>query len=145
MSIDEKVKQMTSYMLAFRRMQDKSETEFLASLGNLNLPQLNVLNIIGDSEPTTMGDIAKRASLSLSSVTLIVDKLTRNKLVVRTRSKDDRRIVYAKLSPEGQKLYQIQIEHMQVVGRKMFAVLNQEEQEMLLSILKKLTLMPEPA
>jgi MarR family 2-MHQ and catechol resistance regulon transcriptional repressor len=139
MTLDERVKKMTAFMLSFRRMQDKSESEFLSSLGGLNLPQLNVLNIIGDTEPCTMGEIAKRAALSLSSVTLIVDKLVRNKLVSRVRSKTDRRIIYAKLTPEGQKLYQIQIEHLHIVGTKMFSLLSLEEQDQLLGILQKLT------
>ena len=145
MTIHERVKKMTSYMLALRRMQDKSKADFLSSLGGLNLPQLNVLNIIGDNEPCTMGDIAKRAALSLSSVTLIVDKLARSKLVLRIRSKTDRRIVYAKLAPEGQQLYQIQIEHLHVVGNKMLSSLSDEEQDMLLQILHKLTMSGVPA
>lgn len=140
MSLDERIKKMTSYMLSFRRLQDQSDSVFLASLGGLNLPQLNVLNAIGDSELCTMGEIAKRIALSLSSVTLIVDKLVKLKLIARVRSKNDRRIVYAKLTPEGQKIYQIQIEHLHNMGQKMFSVLSTEEQDMLLQILHKLTL-----
>jgi DNA-binding MarR family transcriptional regulator len=141
-TLDERVKKMTGYLLAFRHLQDQSDTAFLASLGGLNLPQLNVLNVIGDSEPCTMGEIAKRVVLSLSSVTLIVDKLVKLKLVLRVRGKTDRRIVYAKLTPEGQKIYQVQIEHLQVMGNKMLSVLTTEEQDMLLQLLHKLTTPP---
>jgi MarR family 2-MHQ and catechol resistance regulon transcriptional repressor len=145
MNLDDRVKKMTAYLLAFRQLQDQSDTAFLASLGGLNLPQLNVLNAIGDSEPCTMGDIAKRVVLSLSSVTLIVDKLLKLKLALRVRSKTDRRIVYARLTPEGQKIYQVQIEHMHLVSTKMLSVLTAEEQGMLLQILDKLTAQPQIA
>lgn len=140
MDLNERIKKLTGYLLAFRKLQDQSDTAFLASLGGLNLPQLNVLNIIGDSELCTMGDIAKRVMLSLSSVTLIVDKLVKLHLVVRVRGRTDRRIVYAKLAPEGQRIYQIQIEHLHVVGTKLLAGLTPEEQDMLLHLFHKLTI-----
>jgi MarR family 2-MHQ and catechol resistance regulon transcriptional repressor len=139
MNLDDRVKKMTAYLLAFRNLQDQSDTAFLASLGGLNLPQLNVLNAIGDNELCTMGEIAKRVVLSLSSVTLIVDKLVKLKLVLRVRGKTDRRIVYAKLTAEGEKIHQVQIEHLQLVGNKMLSALTAEEQDMLLSLLHKLT------
>jgi MarR family 2-MHQ and catechol resistance regulon transcriptional repressor len=139
-TLNQRVRQMTSSLLALRRLQDKNESEFLASLGGLSMPQLNVLNIIGDSRSCTMGEIAKRAALSLSSVTVIVDKLVKLKLVERIRSEEDRRIVEAKLSVEGFKIYQIQIDHINFTGQKMFSVLTEEEQNMLLSILEKLVL-----
>jgi DNA-binding MarR family transcriptional regulator len=139
MNLNERVKKLTAYLLAFRKLQDQSDSAFLASLGGLNLPQLNVLNAIGDTEPCTMGDIAKRVSLSLSSVTLIVDKLVKLKLVVRVRSKTDRRIVYAKLTPEGQQIYQVQIEHLDLIGNKLLSALTSVEQDTLLQLLHKLT------
>ena len=139
MSLDDRVKKLTNYLLAFRQLQDQSDTVFLASLGGLNLPQLNVLNIIGDTEACTMGEIAKRVTLSLSSVTLIVDKLVKLKLIARVRGKTDRRIVYAKLTPEGQKIYQVQIEHLQLLGNKLLSALTSPEQDTLLQLLHKLT------
>jgi DNA-binding MarR family transcriptional regulator len=147
MTLEANIKKMSLSMLALRRIQDKTEADFLASLGGLSLPQLNVLNAIGDMEPCTMGSVAKYATLSLSSITLIVDKLVNAKLVLRVRSKTDRRIVHAKLSANGQKIYQIQIEHLARVSERMLAALTSTEQEQLLNILHKLTLglVPKPA
>lgn len=137
--MNKKVQQFTQYLLLLRKLQDRESAEFLKSLGNLSLQELNVLNAIGDNEPCIMSDIAKQVSLSLSSVTVIVDKLVKAKLVKRIRNEEDRRVVHGSLTAEGKKIYQRQIEHVHDVVGKMFMVLTAEEQESLLKIFEKFT------
>ena len=136
---EERVQQLAQYLLLLRKMQDRSSAEFIASLGRLSMQELNILNIIGDNDPCIMSDIAKQASLSLSSVTIIVEKLVKAKLVKRIRSEEDRRIVRGSLTPEGKKIYQVQIEHMHKNIRKILDALTAEEQESLLKIFQKFT------
>lgn len=136
-SLDERVRRFAQYLPHLRKAQDKKDSEFLASLGNLSIQELNILNIIGDSEPCIMRDIAKQAALSLSSITVIVDKLVKAKLALRLRNDIDRRIVYASLTPEGKKVYQIQIQHLHQFIHKMLAGLTLEEQDSLLRIMEK--------
>lgn len=136
--LEERVKKMAQYMLALRQIQNKTQAEFISSLGSLSLQQLNVLNIVGDTQPCTMSDIAKRASLSLSSITLIMDKLVKAKLVVRTRTSEDRRIVFAKLSPEGEQIYHLQIEHIHTIVRNILGVLTNDEQRTFIDIFQKI-------
>lgn len=141
-ALESRVAKLAQYMLILRKMQDKTGADFLASLGGLSMQEVNVLNIIGDFEPCIMSDIAKHAALSLSSVTVIVDKLVKANLVVRIRSEQDRRIVHGSLTSEGKKIYQIQIQHMHEVLRKLLNVLSIEEQESFLQIFQKITQMP---
>lgn len=138
--LEGRVQQFGQYLLLIRKIQDKTDAEFLASLGKLSMQELQILNIIGDSEPCIMSDIAKQAALSFSSITVIVEKLVKGKLALRLRNEDDRRIVYGSLTPEGRKIYQIQIEHMHDICRKLMEALTVEEQENLLHIFKKITL-----
>lgn len=137
-SLDDRVDQMARALLLMRRMQDKTAAEFLASLGSLSLQQLAVLNIVGDNEPCTMSEIAKKASLSLSSITIIVDKLVKDKLMKRIRSEEDRRVVRAALTTEGRKIYQVQIERVHKVIQRLFTILTSEEQEQLVKVLQKI-------
>lgn len=139
-TLDERVQELSRYLLLLRKMQDKSGGELLSSLGNLSMQELNVINIIGDNDPSTMSDIAKNASLSLSSVTGIVDKLVKAKLVKRIRSEEDRRIVQGSLTPEGKQIYQNQIEHMHQVLRAILNMLTDEEQEHFLKLFHKIAL-----
>lgn len=138
MTLNDRVTQLAGSLIALRRLQDEADIAFLASLGGLSLQQLNILNIVGDREPCTMSEIAKQAHLSLSSITSVVDKMVKSKLIDRYRSEDDRRIVYAKLSQEGKRIYQIQIEHIHAVVRKLLQALNPEEQDNLTQIIQKL-------
>lgn len=133
----DRIEQFAKYLLAFRKLQDQGTAFFLSLLGNLSMQELNVLNTIGDHEPCIMSEIAKQVSLSLSSVTLIVDKLVKRKLVNRIRSDEDRRIVRGTLTSEGKKIYQAQLEHMRKVIETLFSTLTHKEQDDLLKIFFK--------
>ncbi|GEM_PF-1862699 len=137
-SLEQHVQELAQHLLLLRKMQDNAGAELLSSLGNLSMQELNILNIIGDMEKCTMTDIAKRASLSLSSVTVIVDKLVKGKLVERIRSEEDRRIVWGGLTPEGYKIYLVQIKHMHGVLSKMLGPLLPEERASFLKVFKKI-------
>jgi len=138
-ALEERVLEFGQYLLLFRNIQNQSDALFLNSLGKLSMQELNVLNIIGDSQLTIMSEIAKKASLSLSSVTVIVEKLVKAKLVKRVRSEEDRRIVKGTLTTDGDKIYQLQIQHMHSIVRNILNTLSVDEQIDLLKIFKKIT------
>ncbi len=138
-SLEGRVQLFAKYLLLLRKIQDKNSAEFLASLGSLSLQELNVLNAIGDNEPCIMSDIAKQVSLSLSSVTVIVEKLVKSKLAKRLRNEEDRRVVHGSLTAEGKKIYQRQIEHINEVIHTLFGMLTVQEQEGILKIFRKFT------
>ncbi|WP_052487524.1 MarR family winged helix-turn-helix transcriptional regulator [Gordoniibacillus kamchatkensis] len=57
-------------------------------------PQLFVLRELFMGEPRTIGDLSRAVELSNSTVTGIVDRLERAKLVERHRDEKDRRVVW---------------------------------------------------
>ncbi len=132
-----RVNQFVLVMLAIRQGQDKANADFIAKLGNLSLQQLNVINVIGIHEPCTMTKVADNVLVSLSSVTLIVNKLVKMNIVKRKRSKEDRRVVYVELDEKGKKLFEMQVEHIQKRGRKLLGVLSEDEQIAFLNICQK--------
>ena len=138
-TLERHTQKICDYMLLLRRVQDQAGAAFLSTLGNLNMQQLNVLNMLGDHQSATMGEIATASSLSLSSVTVIIDKLVKMKLVKRIRNEEDRRVVRGALTTEGLQIYQIQIKHMQEVIRKMLTMLSEEEQASFVNVFSKLT------
>lgn len=138
-TIESRVQELAKYMLLLRKVQDQSAADLLSSLSGLSMQEVNVINIIGDNQPCIMSEIAKQASLSLSSVTGIVDKLVKAKLVKRVRSEEDRRIVRGSLTSEGEQIYQLQIKHMHGVLQKILSMLSDEEQETFVNIFKKIT------
>ena len=70
----------------------------------LTTPQLVIIQAVGDLKDPTVSDIAKAVSLSLATVTTILNRLERNGVVNRARSSVDRRRVIVTLTEEGQSL-----------------------------------------
>jgi DNA-binding MarR family transcriptional regulator len=70
----------------------------------LTTPQLVIIQAVGDLKDPTVSDIAKAVSLSLATVTTILNRLERNGIVNRARSSVDRRRVIVTLTEEGQGL-----------------------------------------
>jgi DNA-binding MarR family transcriptional regulator len=71
----------------------------LSKLG-ITLPQIFVLDEIKDG-PKTIGEISRAVELSNSTVSGIVDRLERDKLVRRQRDQTDRRVVWVFLAEEA--------------------------------------------
>ncbi len=67
----------------------------------LTTPQLVILNATGKLQEPTVSDVAKAVSLSLATVTIILNRLESNQLVNRKRSLEDRRRVIVTLTDAG--------------------------------------------
>jgi DNA-binding MarR family transcriptional regulator len=70
----------------------------------LTTPQLVIIQAIRNLEDPTVSDIAKAVSLSLATVTTILNRLESNDLVHRQRSEVDRRRVIVTLTEAGREL-----------------------------------------
>ena len=70
----------------------------------LTTPQLGVIQAIGALRDPTVSDVAKAVSLSLATVTTILNRLEANGLVHRERSAVDRRRVIVTLTEKGEEL-----------------------------------------
>lgn len=67
-------------------------------------PQLWAIKVISDSSPIKVSEIARRMYLHPATVVGILDRLESRGLVARTRSKEDRRVVYLDLTEQGKDL-----------------------------------------
>lgn len=67
-------------------------------------PQLWAIKTIAEDSPIRVSDLARRMYLHPATVVGILDRLETRRLVVRTRSSEDRRVVTITLSGEGKKL-----------------------------------------
>jgi DNA-binding MarR family transcriptional regulator len=79
---------------------------FLKATAELTPHQYNVLRILRGSHPARLpcGDIAERMIARDPDVTRLVDRLTRRGLVVRVRSRQDRRVVEVGITDKGRQL-----------------------------------------
>lgn len=75
----------------------------LASAHGLTGPQLVLLRLLQKHGPMRMTDLANRATLSVATVSDIVDRLATRKLVSRERREGDRRTVWVSVTRAGLK------------------------------------------
>jgi len=78
-------------------------TQFLKSAANLSGPQYNVLRILRGSHPNrlTSTEVGERMIARDPDVTRLVDRLVARGLVVRVRSREDRRVVELGVTDKG--------------------------------------------
>lgn len=108
----------------------------------LTSPQLLLLQAIKNTaENSTIGNLAKKISLSQATVTSIIDRLETRGLVTRKRSQTDKRYVWLYLTEEGEKVLEKAPTPLQEHFVQRFSKLEDWEQNMILSSLQRLALM----
>ncbi len=70
----------------------------------LTSPQLWTIKTINESSPINVSDLADNLYLHPTTVIGIIDRLEKQNLVKRRRSKDDRRVVWIELTAKGNDL-----------------------------------------
>jgi DNA-binding MarR family transcriptional regulator len=91
-------------LMALRRITraiDLRSRSLLQDYG-LTAPQLATLNTVFRLQPVTVGDIAREIHLGKATVTGILNRLEKRRLIQRARGDQDRRSVVVSLTPEGQ-------------------------------------------
>ena len=106
----------------------------------LTEPQFSVLECLGHVGQLTLGELSKKQLVSGGNITCVVDNLEKDGLVERAPNNSDRRVVVARLTPDGKKLFdEIFPMHAQFVT-DMASVLSEDEQRILSALLKKIGL-----
>ncbi|MBT8078201.1 MAG: MarR family transcriptional regulator [Gammaproteobacteria bacterium] len=74
----------------------------------VTLPQFDVLSELERADrPLTMSQLSKELMVSNGNVTGVIDRLSKNNLVRRVRSREDRRIQYIELTDEGRREFRL--------------------------------------
>jgi MarR family 2-MHQ and catechol resistance regulon transcriptional repressor len=71
---------------------------------DLTVPQFGTLEALYHLGPLSLGELADKLLVTGGNVTYVMDRLESRGLVARYRSPEDRRVVHAKLTPEGRDL-----------------------------------------
>ncbi|MCC6552739.1 MAG: MarR family transcriptional regulator [Polyangiaceae bacterium] len=113
-------------------------TKDMASSFGLTGPQLTILKLLESFEDLSLSTLSERIRAQNSTVTGIVDRMEREGLVRRERSKTDRRVVHLRLSEKGARLArEIQVEPMEIFRGALLS-LSPSDLRDLLRILTKL-------
>jgi len=102
--------------------------------------EIAVLDTLGAEGFTTMGRLAVRVRMPLSTVTRVVDRLVGRKLLRRERPEDNRRIVRVALATGGQAFYRAALKSRVAGAERMLARLTGAEQRELIRLFHKIAL-----
>src|ERR1700736_768640 len=105
---------------------------------DLSATQYNVLRILrGAPEGLACGEIASRMITRDPDVTRLLDRLEKRGLISRCRETKDRRMVMARITPEGLKLLARLDEPVQAAHRKQLGHLGRERLRTLTELLRE--------
>ena len=105
---------------------------------DLTHQETRVVELLGASGGQMMRAVADYLGIAVNSVTTLADNLERKGLLQRVRSDSDRRVVHVELTAAGQRASRSVIDVKTAFHREMLAALTDEEQAILLVLLRKI-------
>ncbi|MBD8004353.1 MarR family winged helix-turn-helix transcriptional regulator [Bacillus norwichensis] len=115
----------------------KSVEEEIKSLG-LNPTEFAVLEMIYSKGEQPIQKIGEKVLIASSSMTYVVDKLEKKKLIQRKACPEDRRITYATITQAGTDLLDAVFPEHKLALKEICAGLTTEEKKVMIKQLKKL-------
>ena len=100
---------------------------------------MHVIEAIGLGEGNNMSSTAKKLNITVGSLTTAVNNLVNNNYVERSRSKEDRRVVYVRLTEKGNNAYHHHEDYHRPMTHAIIDKLDKEELPVLMKTLDALT------
>ncbi|AVX21561.1 DNA-binding transcriptional regulator, MarR family [Carboxydocella sporoproducens DSM 16521] len=131
------------WQAAFGRIMRNFGNRLAAEEPDLTGPQFFLLNLLDQQGQATVSQLAEALHVKPSSVTVMLDRLENNGLIVRSRETRDRRVVLISLSEAGKDKLAEARRKRRLVLKGYLEKLDQEEREVLLTILEKMAKIEE--
>lgn len=140
---DHLLKHIEEVLIALRRVIRATDlhSKYLAKTTGLTAPQILLLQTLRDKGQVTIGELAQEMSLSQATVTTILDRLEKRGLVYRQRSLSDKRKVHAYLTESAMETLKSAPIPLQDRFTREFSKLDEWEQAMIMSALKRVAQM----
>lgn len=100
---DEEVRQIINGLRAITSA-DRRLSQHLAKTYRITARQLGAVRIVASSPGISLGDLADRMYLHISTGSGIIDRLEKKRLLVRRRCPKDHRIVQLYATPQGSRI-----------------------------------------
>ena len=123
-------------LLKYALYRDYDKPRIITSM---NLTQERILLALNDGQETSsMQDIARHIGMEKGLFSQVIDKLQKQRLVVRERAMSDKRYIHLKLTDEGIKLKEKIQHHMNTHFKQVLSKLSQCERDKLMISLKEI-------
>lgn len=130
---------MDEVLISLRRVTRAIDlhSKHLMKTAGLTAPQMLILQTLRDQGDAIISDVANQISLSQATVTSILDRLEKRGLVMRERSRQDKRKVFACLTEAGNDLIRNAPTPLQDYFIRQFSDLQDWEQTQIISALQR--------
>ncbi|MEM6343691.1 MAG: MarR family transcriptional regulator [Bacteroidota bacterium] len=118
----------------YRKHQTYIKTKYKISALDMEILQLVIVE-----GPKKMKEIGEHFQVKLSTLTSIIDKIERKRLVKRVNSRHDRRVVHLAASPKGKQVYTDYSNHIQLIAKMLQTSLDDQQLSALLEGLDRLS------
>lgn len=119
---------------------EKLKSEILTGdLKEYTLRQLYYIELINKYENISISEISRMLEVKKSTVSIAINHLIEQGIVIKVQSTTDKRFYFLKLTPKGKNIIKI---HMQVhknAIKRILEILNKEEVDNFIKIVNKLT------
>ncbi|MDR7073998.1 MarR family winged helix-turn-helix transcriptional regulator [Fictibacillus barbaricus] len=105
---------------------------------NLTPTKYSVLKLLFKNEKCMVVDISNAMCMTSGATTTLLNQLEEDGLICRFRDEKDRRVVWIKLSEEGDSLISVIVEKNNQFWEEMLSTLTKEEQNEYIRLLKKI-------
>jgi len=134
LSISEFADRLSEIMPALTREFARHQTEEFYKM-KVTMPQFVVMEILHRNDEIKMTDLARSMNVSTAAMTGIIDRLVRERYVIRSSDPKDRRIINVGLTEKGCKILKKIISLRKQMLIKVFGIISQKEREDYLNIL----------
>ncbi len=104
----------------------------------LTTDQFFVLRILSQRERCTVSELANEHRVNPAAITAMMDRLSKNELIIRERDEKDRRTVNIRLSDKGCQVFNLSESKRKQWFKQYFSKLEPEEMKLLVIITEKL-------
>ncbi|CAA0105005.1 HTH-type transcriptional regulator MgrA [Zhongshania aliphaticivorans] len=134
-----KMNRIDEVLISLRRVTRAIDlhSKHLMKTAGLTAPQMLILQTLRDQGDAIISDVANQVSLSQATVTSILDRLEKRGLVMRERSRQDKRKVFACLTDTGNNLIRNAPMPLQDYFIRQFSDLQEWEQTQIISALQR--------
>ncbi len=139
LTLEQKASELMAQVTEIIRRYRSRQRDFVREAETeLNHREVDALLLLGLEGAMTMSRLAQDLVLSVSSATMIVDKLVQKGIVSREHSSNDRRVVMIQLTQEGEQTFRVVHEDFLHIGRTILGSLTEPEQDTLLDLYRKI-------
>jgi len=116
-------------------LEDEMKQEF--ELKNLTTRQLYCIELVKEMKNPTLSELAENMNIAKASISVMIDRLERNKFIYKVTSDNDRRTAHVHLTEKGEKAALLHTELHKRISTLLTADMTESEKEILIVLLNK--------